>query len=74
MARREPIPRAMVVVEKYICANVRAEGPAGAVDEHIYALHECFGAQFYGAHLDSCCFGAVVIVAGFADLCLVHVF
>lgn len=74
VARRESVSRAMVVVEKYLRANVRSKGLARQADEYFHALYECFGAWFYDAHLDGDCFGALVVMVGFADFRLVHVF
>jgi len=74
VARHEPISRAVVVVEKYFCADVWAKGLAGQVDEYFYAFYECYSAQFYDAHLDGGCFGALVVMAGLTNFRLVHVF
>jgi len=74
MARRESVSGAVVVVEKYLRANVWPKGLAGSVGEYFYSPHECLGARFYDAYLDSCCFGALVIMVNPADFRVVYVF
>ncbi len=74
MARCQSISGAVVMVEKYFCANVWAKGFARQVGECLHAFYERDSARFYDAHLDSCCFGALAIMDSSANFRLVHVF
>lgn len=74
MARRQSISGALAVVEKYICANVRAKGLAGPVGEHTNTFFQCAYTRFYDAHLDNCCLSALAVMADSANFCVVHVF